>query len=137
MIASTAGGGIAFTFGLAAVGTFAAAFRCGFAAGAAFTAAGRFSALALILRAFFAAVFFFVFIGFVFEIFAPALARLSVFRPGDGLAAAGFFGFFMITILANGARLLSQSTPGISEAQSLFNFWTESGGLVRAGRVRS
>jgi hypothetical protein len=68
---------------------------------------------------FFAAVFFTAFAGFAFKVFAPVFARF--FSPESGLVAV-FFGFFMATILAMGARLLFESKLGIWEAQRLFGF---------------
>jgi hypothetical protein len=75
-------------------------------------------------RARLGATFFVAFAVFAFKIFAPVLTRLRAFRLESGFAAAVFFGFFMATILANGARLQLQSTPGIWVAQRLFNFPT-------------
>jgi hypothetical protein len=81
-----------------------------------------FAALGAAFGDFFAATFFTTLTDFAFKIFAPAFAPVRFALLGRGLAAV-FFGFFMATILATG-RLLFESTPGIWEAQRLFDFWT-------------
>jgi hypothetical protein len=95
---SAAAAGLAFTLRLMIAAAFGSGAGFGNTAGS--IGVTRLTATAATLRVFFAAIFFTVFAGFAFEIFAPVLARLRVVRAGRGFAAAVFFGFFMTTILA-------------------------------------
>jgi len=124
---SAATTGFAFGVRLIPAEAFGSARGFGCDLGAGFDAT-TFAAFAATLGVFFTAILFEAFPGFGFETFAPVAARLPVVREERSLAAV-FFGFFMATILANGARLLLQTTPGISGAQRLFDFCTASSAL--------
>ena len=123
-MASTTGtaarAGIAFVFGRLLAKVF------GFAAGFLFVSAGLLdlTTLAAPLRIFLAAGFLAGFTGFLFEIFAPVFAWLSLAltRAGRGLAAAVFFGFFMTTILATGWGCCWRLSPAFGWRNGYLNW---------------
>jgi hypothetical protein len=139
------GSGLVSATGFAAIGGLAFALRslvavtlCAtpdfrFAESACFSGTGS-CALSATFRVLFAAVFFAVFTGFAFEIFAPVLARLRVVRAERGLAATAFFGFFMAIILATECGCSGRVRPVFRGRNGYLNFGLDAMRLVARPR---